>query len=130
MFSSVLKERSSENADAVRFKELDSKKNDAAIEMMKRAWKAGIRAAYALCDTWYTSEKFIHDVRTIGGGKVHFLGMAKMGKHVTRYADSLRMPTNSLLAMNVPRQRTAGSTTASISTLQVSWVKRLYASSL
>lgn len=74
------KKRSSENADAVRFKELDSKKNDAAIEMMKRAWKAGIRAAYALCDTWYTSEKFIHDVRTIGGGKVHFLGMAKMGK--------------------------------------------------
>ena len=74
------KKRSKDNADHLRFKELDSKKPDTAIEMMKRAWKAGIRAAYALCDSWYTSEKFIHDVRTIGNGSVHFLGMGKMGK--------------------------------------------------
>ena len=74
------KKRSKDNADHLRFKELDSKKSDTAIEMMKRAWKAGIRATYALCDSWYTSEKFIHDVRTIGNGSVHFLGMGKMGK--------------------------------------------------
>lgn len=74
------KKRSKGNANYLRFKEIDSKKADTAIEMMKRAWKAGLQATYALCDSWYTCEKFIHEVRTIGGGKVHFLGMCKMGK--------------------------------------------------
>ena len=72
------KKRSSEKADYQRFKELDSKKGDNAILMMKRAWKLGLRASYAICDSWFTFERFIHDVRTIGDGSVHFLGMARM----------------------------------------------------
>lgn len=72
------KKRDSQKPDYQRFKELDSKKSDNAIEMMKRAWKYGLRATYALCDSWFTFEDFIHKVREIGDGSVHFLGMAKM----------------------------------------------------
>ena len=54
------------------------KKTDCAVAMMQRAWKAGLRAAYALCDSWFTCEEFIHAVRAIGDGSVHFLGMGKM----------------------------------------------------
>ena len=61
-----------------RFKELDAKKMDNALGMMRRAWKAGLRATYALCDSWFTYENFIHGVRSIGDGSVHFLGMGKM----------------------------------------------------
>lgn len=72
------KKRNSQKADYQRFKELDSKKSDNAIKMMKRAWKAGLHATYALCDSWFTFEDFIHGVREIGDGSVHFLGMARM----------------------------------------------------
>lgn len=72
------KERDANNPNHQRAKELDSKKMDNALEMMKRAWKAGLRATYALCDSWFTYEKFIHGVRCIGDGSVHFLGMGKM----------------------------------------------------
>ena len=66
------------NPDHVRYKELDMKKTDCAVAMMRRAWKAGLRAAYALCDSWFTIEEFIHAVRSIGDGSMHFLGMGKM----------------------------------------------------
>jgi len=72
------KGRDANNPNHQRTKELDSKKMDNALEMMKRAWKAGLRATYALCDSWFTYENFIHGVRGIGGGSVHFLGMGKM----------------------------------------------------
>lgn len=72
------KRRDSSNPNHQRATELDSKKMDNALEMMKRAWKAGLRASYALCDSWFTYEKFIHGVRSIGDGSVHFLGMGKM----------------------------------------------------
>lgn len=73
-----MKKRCSSNPNHKRFSEMDTKKMDNALEMMRRAWKAGLRATYALCDSWYTYEKFIHGVRGIGDGSVHFLGMGKM----------------------------------------------------
>ena len=72
------KQRDENNPDHVRYKELDMKKTDCAVAMMRRAWKAGLRAAYALCDSWFTIEEFIHAVRSIGDGSMHFLGMGKM----------------------------------------------------
>lgn len=72
------KKRDSSNPNHQRATELDSKKMDNALEMMKRAWEVGLRATYALCDSWFTYEKFIHGVRSIGDGSVHFLGMGKM----------------------------------------------------
>ena len=72
------KKRDDKNPDHARYKELDMKKTDSAVAMMQRAWKAGLHAAYALCDSWFTCEEFIHAVRAIGDGSVHFLGMGKM----------------------------------------------------
>ena len=72
------KKRESSTPNHKRFKELDAKKMDNALGMMRRAWKAGLRATYALCDSWFTYENFIHGVRSIGDGSVHFLGMGKM----------------------------------------------------
>ena len=72
------KQRDENNPDHVRYKELDMKKTDCAVAMMRRAWKAGLRAAYALCDSWFTIEEFIHAVRSIDDGSMHFLGMGKM----------------------------------------------------
>ena len=76
--SQFSKSRDENNPDHVRYKELDMKKTDCAVAMMQRAWKAGLRASYALCDSWFTCEEFIHSVRAIGDGSVHFLGMGKM----------------------------------------------------
>ena len=76
------KQRDENNPDHVRYKELDMKKTDCAVAMMRRAWKAGLRAAYALCDSWFTIEEFIHAVRSIGDGSMHFLGMYEM---ISRY---------------------------------------------
>ena len=48
------------------------KKTDSAVAMMQRVWKAGLRAAYVLCDSWFTCEVFIHAVRAIGDGSCAF----------------------------------------------------------
>lgn len=53
------KKRDKINPNYTRFEELDMKKADCAIGMMKRAWKAGLRAAYALCDSWFNCEVFM-----------------------------------------------------------------------
>lgn len=77
------KKRDKENPDYTRLQESDLSKVESTIEMMKRAWKAGIHADYTLCDSWFTCEGLIAAVRELGKGCVHFVGLAKMGN--TRY---------------------------------------------
>ncbi len=72
--------RQSSNPDYVRAKECDKSKMDMAIGMLQRAWKHGIRARYLLADSWFTCEKLIEAVRSIGKGTVHYIGLGKMGK--------------------------------------------------
>lgn len=72
------KKRDFSNSNQQRAKGMDAKKIDNALEMMRRAWKSGFHTTYALCDSWFTYEKFIHGVRSIGDGSLHFLGMGKM----------------------------------------------------
>ena len=45
--------------------------------MVKRATKLGLQAEYVLCDSWFTCEKLLREVRSIDGGKMHFVGLAK-----------------------------------------------------
>lgn len=78
------KERSEGNPDYERFKELDAKKNDNVVRMIERAYKSGIRAAYALMDTWLVKPPLVCAVRKIGGGAIHVVGRLAMGKD--RYA--------------------------------------------
>ena len=77
------KKRSPYAPDCTRLKESDMSKLDVAIEMIRRAWKVGLRARYVLCDSWFTCERLISEVASIGSGCMHFLGLAKMGN--TKY---------------------------------------------
>ena len=79
------KKRNSENPDHERFLELDMKKTDCAVEMIKRAWKSGLRASYALMDTWFVNAQLVKSIREIGSGAIHVVGRLKMG--TTRYTD-------------------------------------------
>lgn len=79
------KKRNKKNPDYARYKELDSKKNDNAIAMIKRAWKRGIRLPYALMDTWFVSSGLVAELRKIGSGAIHLVGRLKMGSE--RYRD-------------------------------------------
>lgn len=77
------KKREKGSSDYIRLQESDLSKIESAIGMMKRAWKSGIHADYALTDSWFTCESLIAAVRKLGKGCVHFVGLAKMGN--TRY---------------------------------------------
>lgn len=66
-----------------RLAEADRSKLDVAIEMIRRAYKAGLQASLVLADSWYTCERLIAEVRAIGGGALHYVGLAKMGN--TKY---------------------------------------------
>lgn len=77
------KERQAGSFADIRYSELDKSKIDVGIEMVKRATEHGIHADYVLCDSWFTCEKLLREVRSIDGGKMHFIGLAKLGK--TRY---------------------------------------------
>lgn len=75
--------RLASNPDSGRMAECDRSKLDTAIEMLKRAWKYGIRAQYLLADSWFTCEQLITETRKLGHGAVHYIGLAKMGN--TKY---------------------------------------------
>ena len=66
-------------------KELDiAKKSDNVVRMIERAYMGGIRAAYALMDTWFVKAPLVCAVRKIGSGAIHVVGRLAMGKD--RYA--------------------------------------------
>ncbi len=78
------KKRNSECPSFKRAKEATASKLDMAIEMLKRAWTyKSLRAQYVLCDSWFTCERLLEEVRKIGNGAMHFVGLAKMGN--TKY---------------------------------------------
>jgi hypothetical protein len=74
------KRRTKGEPNKERFAECDMSKLDSAIAMMRRAWKQGIRASYALADSWFTCERIVAEVRGLG---IHYVGLAKMGS--TKY---------------------------------------------
>ena len=81
------------------FKELDTKKSDNVVRMIERAYKGGLRAAYALMDTWFVKAPLVCAVRKIGGGAVHVVGRLAMGKD--RYAvGSRRYNVHELIALH------------------------------
>ncbi|MFW5573545.1 MAG: transposase [Prevotella sp.] len=93
------KERIEGKPDYERFKELDTKKSDNVVRMIERAYKGGIRAAYALMDTWFVKAPLVCAVRKIGGGAIHVVGRLAMGKD--RYAvGSRRYNVHELIALH------------------------------
>lgn len=74
------KKRQAGSLTATRFKELDEEIISKGIGMVKRATKRGMQADDVLCDSWFTCEKLLREVRSIDNGKMHFVGLAKLGK--------------------------------------------------
>lgn len=74
------KQRNAENPNAIRFNESTESKLKVAVDMIKRAWSHKcLRAKYVLCDSWFTCEYLIGEVRKLGKGALHLGGLAKMG---------------------------------------------------
>ncbi|MBW6492937.1 MAG: transposase [Lentimicrobium sp.] len=63
-----------------RVEELDVKKNENAIAMIRRAVKSGLIASYVLMDSWFVNDSVIKGIRAIKKGAMHILGMCKIDK--------------------------------------------------
>ena len=84
------KKRDRMQHDYERAKDASRSKLDVAIEMLKRAWShSALRAQYVLCDSWFTCEKLISAVTSIGHGALCFVGLAKMGSTKYKVAGKL-----------------------------------------
>ncbi len=64
----------------MRKQELDEKKTDMIVKMIKRAAERGLNASYVLMDSWFTCEEVIKSIRKIKRGALHVVGMCKMDK--------------------------------------------------
>ena len=74
------KERDAKSPGKKRIDELKQDKISTGLEMIKRAAKRGFIPQYLLTDSWFSSEKFIADIRKIKKGAIHFLGMVRQDK--------------------------------------------------
>jgi hypothetical protein len=72
------KKRIKESPSYKRVRELDEKKTEVAVSMIKRAVKNGLMASYVLMDSWFTNDYMIKSIRSIKKGAIHLLGMCKM----------------------------------------------------
>lgn len=64
----------------IRKGELDVKKTDMVIMMIKHAVKRGLKASYVLMDSWFTCEEVVEEIRKIKNGILHIVGMCKMDR--------------------------------------------------
>lgn len=63
-----------------RTEELDVKKHENAIAMIRRAVKNGLMISYVLMDSWFVNDSVIKGIRSIKKGAMHVLGMCKIDK--------------------------------------------------
>lgn len=63
-----------------RVEELDIKKGEVAVSMLRRAVKNGFIANYVLMDSWFVNDYMIKSIRAIKNGAMHLLGMCKIDK--------------------------------------------------
>jgi hypothetical protein len=78
--SQFSKDRDSKSPGYKRVKELDRKKGEVAVSMLKRAVKNGFLASYVLMDSWFVNDYMIKSVRAIKKGAMHLLGMCKLDR--------------------------------------------------
>ena len=72
------KKRDKKSPAFKRVEELDAKKNENAIAMLRRAVKNGFMAKYVLMDSWFVNDFMIKGIRAIKNGAMHLLGMCKI----------------------------------------------------
>lgn len=65
---------------AERYNELDRKKTDILVEMIKCAVAKGLKASYVLMDGWFLGEEVIKAIRGLKKGALHVVGVCKMDR--------------------------------------------------
>lgn len=78
--SQFSKKRDNKSPGQKRVEELDIKKGEVAVSMLKRAVKNGLVASFVLMDSWFVNDYMIKSVRAIKKGVMHLLGMCKLDK--------------------------------------------------
>lgn len=76
--SQFRKKRDSKSPGQKRVMELDMKKGEVAVSMIRRAVKNGFIANYVLMDSWFVNDYMIKSIRSIKKGAMHLLGMCKI----------------------------------------------------
>jgi hypothetical protein len=74
------KKRDSKSPGYKRRLELDMKKCEVAVLMLRRAVKNGFIASYVLMDSWFVNDYTIKSIRSIKKGAMHILGMCKIDR--------------------------------------------------
>lgn len=72
--------RDKKSHGAKRVREMDAKKTDNAIAMIKRAVKNGFSASYVLMDSWFVNDTVIKGIRAINDGAMHIIGMCRIDR--------------------------------------------------
>lgn len=72
--------RDSKSPGHKRASELDMKKGEVAVSMLRRAVKNGFIASYVLMDSWFVNDYMIKSIRSIKKGAMHLLGMCKIDR--------------------------------------------------
>jgi len=78
--SQFRKKRDNKSPGYKRVLELDMKKCEVAVSMLKRAVKNGFIASYVLMDSWFVNDYMIKSIRSIKKGAMHLLGMCKIDR--------------------------------------------------
>jgi len=75
------KERIKNSPGYKRAQEVDNKKTDNLLKMLKCAIKSGIKAQYLIVDSWFFSSKMVKEVCLLLIG-LHYMGMAPMRENI------------------------------------------------
>ncbi|MGH2643879.1 MAG: IS4 family transposase [Chitinophagaceae bacterium] len=93
------KPREEKSPSMERIKEIDEKKTDTALRMIKRAVRHKFIPAYILMDSWFSCEKLITGIRGIKKQNIHIVAMLKMG--IAKYTvDGKQYTAKQLLSKN------------------------------
>lgn len=80
MKSQFRKKRDNKSPGQKRAMELDMKKGEVAVSMLRRAVKNGFIASFVLMDSWFVNDYMIKSIRSIKKGAMHLLGMCKIDR--------------------------------------------------
>jgi hypothetical protein len=78
--SQLRKKREGTSPGHKRALELDIKKGEVAVSMLRRAVKNGFIASFILMDSWFVNDYMIKSIRSIKKGAMHLLGMCKIDR--------------------------------------------------
>lgn len=86
--------RNIKNPDYAHKVECNESKLEMAKRMLRHSVKHGINSKYVLADSWFTCESYIHTVRELCGGAIHYIGLATMNPKLRYQTNKSKRPQN------------------------------------